>query len=385
MENRVLEKRLVLMFCMMLIILQISFLRVDAQFQSGFEIVEKENAIEVAYLEVGIEKFRIVINKNGGISQVLISQIPYTSVAGCYVWNSWEQTWFSNSLASPIVENRGDYVEARFYGKYANAEVYTETNYTISKTGLILISNVIEAKADLLDLRNTLWMIYFPTDVFQGEKAHVKLEREIREITLPGDVTSGDFVATDEIFYWADFSRGAEGLTFINMAPGSEIWYSAGVRDERQWGYHNVYGVRITHKPDGEGGMSSGEKRFSKVALYVHGPGGYQASEEMLNLVSGLASAQVECEKALKKYGRETEAWTLASQAMTIVRSGLNKLISGDENGAKTDLENANSLIQKAREAGGEAMPDLLLIIALVIIVVVVIGLIILRKRGRKK
>jgi len=115
----------------------------------------------------------------------------------------------SNSLAPPVVESKGDYVEAQFYGKYTNAEVYTETNYTISKTGLILISNIIEAKADLLDLRNTLWMIYFPVDVFQGGKANVRLEREIREITLPKDVASGDFVATDETFYWADFSRGA--------------------------------------------------------------------------------------------------------------------------------------------------------------------------------
>ena len=92
--ERVSGTRLVSIFCMMLIVLQISFLTVKTQFLSRFEIVEKENEIEVAYLEAGIEKFRIVINKNGGISQVLISQIPYTSVAGCYVWNSWGQTWF---------------------------------------------------------------------------------------------------------------------------------------------------------------------------------------------------------------------------------------------------------------------------------------------------
>jgi|GEM_PF-4462710 len=87
------------------------------------------------------------------------------------------------------------------------------------------------------------------------------------------------------------------------MAPGSEIWYSAGVRDERQWGYHNVYGVRITHKPDGEGGMISGEKRFSKVALYVHGPGGYQENEEMLNLVSGLLQHRSSVRKHLRSMG----------------------------------------------------------------------------------
>ncbi|MEM2350869.1 MAG: hypothetical protein QXT26_00495 [Thermoproteota archaeon] len=385
MEKGVLRTRFALMFCIALIILQTGFLGVNSQFQSGFEIIEKVNEIEVAYLEAGVEKFRIVINKNGGISQVSISRIPYTSVAGCYVWNSWEQTWFSNPRASPIVENKGDYVEARFYSKYTNAEIYIETNYTISKTGLILISNVIEAKADLPDLRNTLWMIYFPVDIFQGENAYVKLEKEKMQIALPRDIATGDFVATDEIFYWADFSRGVEGITFINMAPGSEIWYSAGVRDERQWGYHNVYGVRITHKPDGQGGMSIGEKRFSKVALYVHGAGGYQANEEILNLISRLASAQVECERALKKYKRDTEAWMLASQAMAAVDSGINRLIRGDMEGAKLDLENANSIIEKAKIAGGEAISNLLLIIASAVVVIIIIGLTFLRKRiGRK-
>ncbi|MBO3800413.1 MAG: hypothetical protein FGF52_05105 [Candidatus Brockarchaeota archaeon] len=387
MKNEALKARFVLVFCIVVIVLllQVSFLRINAQFKSGFEIFEKENEVEVAYFEAGIEKFRVVINKNGGLSQVLISQIPYTSVAGCYVWSVWEQTWFSRRLAPPIIENKGDYVEARFYGKYTNIEVYTETNYTISKTGLILISNTIEARADLPEIRNTLWMIYFPVDIFQGEKAYVKFGKEIREITLPQEVASGDFVVTTDVFYWVDFSRGVEGITFINMAPGSEIWYSAGVRDERQWGYHNVYGVRITHKAEGEGEMIIGEKRFSKVALYVHGPGGYQANEEMINLISELASVQVECEKALKKYSKDSEAWILASQAMATVNAGLNKLIIGDKDGAKTDLENANGLLQKAKTAGGEVVPNLLLIIALAAIVVVVIGLIFLRKRSRKK
>lgn len=375
--------RFALMLYIILVFLQVGFSRVNSQFQSGFEIVERANEVEVAYFEMGIEKFRVVINKNGGLSQVLISQVPYTSVAGCYVWNSWEQTWNSYRRAPPIIENKGDYVEARFYGKYTNAEIYIDTNYTISKTGLILISNAIEARADLPDIRNTLWMIYFPVDIFQDEKAYVKLEKRMVEISLPRETASGDFVATNDILYWVDFSKGTEGITFINMAPGSDIWYSAGVRDERQWGYHNVYGVRITHKPEGQGSMSIGDKRFSKVALYIHS-GGYQSNEEFLNLVSGLASAQVECEKALKKYRQDTEAWILASQAMEIVNSGLNKLIIGDEEGAKTALENANSIIQKMKTAGGEAMPNLI-IITLTTVVIVIIGLIFLRKRIRKK
>lgn len=370
-------------FILYLLLLQTNYIKIDAQLRGAFQIVETENTVEVACVEAGLEKFKVIINKNGGISEVQVSRIPYTGVAGAFIWNLWEQTWNSNPVAPHVIENKGDYVEARFYGKYRDSEIYVNTNYTISKTGLILISSVLEARRDEPTVMQTAWMVYFPVSIFANEKAYIKFEKEIKEINLPVEVTSGSFYEGGDVVYWVDFSKPTEGITFINMAPGSEDWYVTNVRDERQWGYHQVYCAFFAHTGYGTGAMAMGDKRFSKVALYIHGPGGYEGNIEMLNLISDFAKTDVKCNKALKSYDRDTDAWKLASQAKGNINSGLERLVKGDIDGSKTDLENAKKLLEEIEKTAGIGFETLItLAIVLVLIIVVVI---VIRRRKLKK
>lgn len=363
------------------LIVQLYPLKVIPQIKEGFEVVEGTNTLEVAYWEMGIEKFRIVINKNGGLSQVLISRIPYVSVAGMYVFGFWEQTWNSDPVESPLISRSDNYVKIRFYGKYRGANIYVETNYTISKIGLITISSVMEAKEDELDVRVTGWSIYFPVEIFGGGKAYVSTSKGIKEIVLPESLETNSLFSTQETIYWVDFSKPTEGVTLINMAPGSKIWYEAGINDERQWGYHNVYSIVLAHTPHGGGAMPKGEKRFSKVALYIHGPGGYEENKRIIDLTVEIAGTYVECENYLAKYETGSKAWMLSSQAMGILNSSFEKLFGGDEDGAIAEFENAKTLLKQVRE---EVIIPLHLI-ALVIIIVIIIVIFVLRVRKKIK
>ncbi|MEM1557237.1 MAG: hypothetical protein QXT26_02100 [Thermoproteota archaeon] len=375
---------LAIAFILYLLLLQTNYIKINAQLEGGFQIVETDNEVEVAYMEVGLEKFKVIINKNGGVSEVQISRIPYTGVAGTFIWNLWEQTWNSDSVAPPVIENKGDYVEARFYGKYRNAEIYVKTNYTISKTGLVLISSVLEARRDEPTVMQTAWMVYFPASIFANEKAYIRFEKEVREITLPVEVTSGSFYGGEDVVYWVDFSKPTEGIAFINMAPGSEDWYETTVRDERQWGYHQVYCAFFAHTSYGGGAMLTGDKRFSKVALYIHGPGGYEGNKEILDLISDFAKTSVECDKALKSYGRDTDAWKLASQAKGNINSGLERLVKGDIDGSRINLGSAKNLLEEIGKTPGISFDTLLPLVAILIVVIIVV-IIVVRRRKLKK
>ncbi|MEM2941156.1 MAG: hypothetical protein QW304_06375 [Thermoproteota archaeon] len=368
----------------LLLVLKSYSILISAQLEGMFQVTEEDNEVEVAYLEAGLEKFKVIINKNGGIAEVQVSNIPYTSVAGTQVWSLWEQTWNTDPMAPPVVVNKGDYVEARFYGKYRTAELYVKTNYTISKTGLILVSSIIEAKRDEPLIMQTAWMVYFSTPIFANEKAYIKFEKEVTEVQLPASVTSGSFYGGQDVVYWVDFSKPTAGIAFINMAPGSEDWYETTVRDERQYGYHDVYSVYFAHTAYGEGAMSMGDKRVSKVALYIHGQGGYEGNKEILDLISDIASTSVECEKALKNVGENTEAGRLASQAMENVNSGLEKLLKGDFEGSETDLGNAKKLLEEVKGIGGVFEKSLPAIVGVIVIVVIIVVIVTRRRKAKK-
>ncbi|MGQ9479291.1 MAG: hypothetical protein ACUVQ0_04615 [Thermoproteota archaeon] len=373
------------LFCILtLLILHAQCIIINTQPNDEWEIIEKESEIEIARIEAGLEKFRISIHKNGGIISIEINKIPYTNISGSSIRDAsgqiFEQTWYSSPIANPVIEKKDDYVEARFYGKYDNAEVYVETNYTISKNGLILILNILRTNVDV-DLRNTHWRLYFPRSVFQGEKVYAKVQDRIEEAVLTREVTTGDMIYSYDVIYWVDFSKKSEGVTFINMAPGSDMWYFAAVSDELQWGNYDVYSMRLAHKADGAGAMYSGEKRPSRVAIYLHGPGGYRQYEDFINLVSSLASLHIECEKIISNSGG-TDAGKLAVQAMEKADSALEKLLRADDAGARTDFENAKSLVQKTKETGGGLSENL---IAVLIVTVILIAILIAILRKRRK
>ncbi|MGQ9479679.1 MAG: hypothetical protein ACUVQ0_06705 [Thermoproteota archaeon] len=371
-------------FLIFILILQTDPLMVRSQSEDKFEITQNEEVV-ISYKEMGLEKFRITINNNGGISEIQIYGIPYVGISGIFVWDLWQQTLNSDSLAPPEIEDRGDFVNVRFYGKYREAELYVRTFYNISKIGLILVTAIIEAGRDEPTIRQTAWMAYFPVEIFMKEKARIKFESEIREIELPEETTRGSFYGGSDVVYWVDFSKKTGGVTFINMAPGSDIWVETTVRDERQWGVEsNVYCAFFAHTTYGNGAMAYGEKRTSKVTLYLHGAGAYEGNKEMIDLVSDLAKMSVECEEAVKEYGRESDAGSKADQALGIVKSGLEKLLRGDSNGAKGSLEEARNLIKEAKIAK-ETFQTILTVTAIVAVVIILVLLAILIRRKARK
>lgn len=382
---RLLSKIIAVACLMTLLVLQSYPVRIRAE-SNKFEIIEEANEVEIAYFENGLENFRVVINKNGGIAQILISQIPYVEACGVRIAADTVtvQTANSDAINPPEIVKSSDesYVEARFYGKYRNGEIYFNTSYIISKIGLILISSVAEAKRDELSVTQTTWSTRFPINIFKNEKVRVGLKNEIREYTLSEEVTSGAIFNTQAPVYWIDFSRSMEGVTLINMAPQSDIWYETTISDQRQYGRGDVYEANFIHTASGQAAMPRGTKRLSKVALYLHGPGSYEGNKEVIDLISALAEVRVQCEKAMAKYQENSENWNLASQAMEKANSGIEKMIRGDMSGASTDLENAKSILSNIKEGG---IGITLQIAGLVIILLVVIVLAVLMRRRAKK
>jgi len=369
---------MVIIIFITMLFLQIYPIIIKAQ-SDKFKIEDKGNEVEIAYFKSGLEEFRVVINKNGGISQVLIHQIPYLGPCGIRIAADIveHQTTYSDVVEPPVIRESddGSYVEARFYGKYRDIEVYFKTNYTISKTGLILVSLLTEAKRDELSITQTTWSTHYPVNIFKNEKIRIGLDSEIKEYVLPENVASGAIFNTQAPVYWIDLSKGAEGITLINMAPGSDIFYETTVSDQRQYGRGDFYGAFFIHHASGQGAMPRGTKRLSKVALYLHGPGGYEGNREVIDLVSALARVRVQCEKAMSKYEKDSEAWNLALQAMSKIDSGIEKLIKGDLSSSKTELESARNLLSSIKEAEiGIPLSIIGLVIVIVIILIVLIS-----------
>jgi len=355
---------------------------VSLQQTEGF-VIDVDARISIAYFESGMEKFRIIIEKNGGINQTLVNQIPCMAFAGNFVWNDdWAQTSGSSATAEPVIENKGDYVTVRCFGMYTFHTLSIVTDITVSKTGLILISSSLRAERDEPTVVQTAWTAYFPVGMFANEKAYVNVEGTITEVTLPEVQTTGPLFTSQQVVYWVDFSRLMEGVTFINMAPGPNVWSGTTVQDERQYG-GNEYIARHEHTSWGQGAMKRGDTRVSKVAFYLHGPGGYSENIGMISLVSNLARAKVEAENRLESYSKD-DAKAFASQAINTVESGIEKLLRGNISGAEEDLNQANDLLKKAYDTEYAGRLPVELMAPVIILVIAVIVVVLMRRRSKK-
>ncbi|MEM2930090.1 MAG: hypothetical protein QW797_04455 [Thermoproteota archaeon] len=346
--------------------------------------INVNSEIDIAYFDSkGEEKFRLIIEKNGGISEIRMSQVTYASPAESFIWNNINegQSASSDATAEPIIENKGDYITLTCYGAYRNHSVSAVTDITVSKIGLIVIRSAIRAEQSEPTILRTGWIIHFPTGLLAGEKAYVNMREGIREVNLPVvNFSTGGLFGEVGVVYWMDFSKTTEGITLINMAPDTETYYDANIYDARVDGY-DIFSAEFEHTRYGMGSMPEGSTRVSKVALYLHGPGGYSENLAMINLVSGLADAETKSRNVLKSY-QNPQSKTLASQALNNAMAGLEKLFKGDIEGAEHDLEQAKSLLKQADET--EILTQVLPLTLVAVVVILALLLIIMRRKRRK-
>ncbi|MEM1557936.1 MAG: hypothetical protein QXT26_00620 [Thermoproteota archaeon] len=375
------SKSIILLF-ILVILFQSKFTRTCAQNESEFSITVDEQQLEVVLLDTEKrELFGIAIQKNGGISELRISNMQYANTIGFYIWNeAGGQSYSSNATAEPVIEYEGEYVTITCYGKYASHQLSMITNITVSKTGIILFSSRMVGERDEPTILMIAWDSFIPMSLFAGEKIHVYAGKNVREVSLPINFVTNPVFTHNDV-KWIDFSKPLEGITLINIAPYSH--QGATIQDEREWN-GTTYSARYNIRGWGQKPVEQGEEFYAKVAIYVHGPGGYQANQKVIDLLVTFA----DLERRLKEIEsfKSDKAHVLASQARTQINMALNKMLVGDLNSATEMLNRAEEFIKEAE--GIETMRIAVYYILRIVIPIVILAItlyIILKRIRRRK
>ncbi|MEM2940640.1 MAG: hypothetical protein QW304_03695 [Thermoproteota archaeon] len=352
-----------------------------------FEIDVREKNVTIAVIGPISEEFAITIENNGGISNIRVMQINYTTEGGAFIWdNAWQQIYGSNSTGRPIIEEKPDYVEATFFALYRVHPVAVVTKMIISKNGIILINMNVTAVEDANRILRIGWGFWgFPFSLFGGRYAEVCREGTVIRVELPAEYNSAftSFYDTSRSTSWMDFSTISEGLTMINIAPSLTTGY--GIGDNRgntdpppSPTFHAYFAFTEWQKS----GMRKGEVRTGRIAIYIHGPGGYEENKDMINLILNVGKAEDDAINMLAS-SNDPSAKNLAHQALLYARSAYEKIFAGDIAGAKSLLEESLNLIKEIKDAESTTiiMKNIMLIlIPLVIVVAVLLSTYFLRK-----
>jgi hypothetical protein len=372
------------LLCVILLQICLQSLLVPAYGQQISEIrVEKTWQVEVKALDAqGSEVFGLNIQNNGGISELRISGTVVLTEGGNFIWNDdWGQTWGSDATADPVVETHDNYVKITCHGKYRVHKVAIVTEFTITKSGLIVVTSTMEAEQNEPSIVTTAWLVNVKTEVFGGTKAYVKVGDTINEASLPVEFTGTISLFSGGTPVWVDFSFSGGGLTMINLDPTAYLPVT--VQDERQWG--TGFTARLQHGDWGTGAMSQGAKRTTKVALLVHGPGGYQAALNTINFFSDVGSTKSSCESGVNTF-KDSRAKDLASQALVKANSAYDKFITGDTSGARADLTEASNLLKQAQDAEQQAivMRDVMMfLVPIIVLVIIYVIVVMVRKKAK--
>ncbi|MEM2930039.1 MAG: hypothetical protein QW797_04190 [Thermoproteota archaeon] len=377
------NRPMILIF-LLAMMLQFNFTRTYAQQTGEFSISVGDQQVDVVLLDPeGREIFGVIVQKNGGISELRISQIPYATSLGFFVWNDdWGQSYGSDAIAEPVIENKGDYVTLTCYGMFRVHQLSIVTNITISKTGIILFSSRMVAERNEPTIMMIAWDSFPPIELFAGEKVYIRAGGRVQEATLPVNFGTNPIFSSSDV-QWVDFSKPLEGVTLINMAP--DLHSEGIVQDEREWN-GTTYSARYTIRAWGQSSMAEGEEANTKVAIYIHGSGGYEGNLEVIDLL--LSFTDLEARIRSSTSFKNDRARELASQARVQMNTALVKLLTGDINGATDTLKQAESLIKQAEETevGPIMMRDILvtgLIVILIAISIVVLKIFRKRKTGK--
>ncbi len=352
-----------------------------------FSVEVLDDEIHVIRIDsTGMEIFKVVVLKNGRISEIVISFKVFATSAG---WSAdpYDQVSGSNSTAEPIVQNMGDYVSLVCFARFSEHPLSVVTNMTICGNGLILVHATLKAEEDALLVQQVSWGLSgFPISLFQGHKAYAQVEgRELQEINLPLEHVTGaqawDLMRSETIpAYWVDFSQALEGITFVNVVPSLTL--GSAVTDGREW-ETTVFNAAFNLNLWGQGAMVKDELNEVKVALYIHGPGGYQSVLDMINLLLDLGQAEGNAREGLESY-TDAGAKSSASQALSIAQSAYSKIVTGDLASARNDIDQASDLLKQAEDTERTAAMMRDLTLAAIPIIAVVVLVIVLKMRRRQ-
>jgi len=351
-----------------------------------FLVVVGETNVTITVISGTAEEFTIMINSNGGISSIRISQINFTGAGGWFIWEGdWQQVYGSNATAPPIVEEKPDYVAATFFGRYNVHPLDIVTKITVSKNGLILIDSNLTATEDASDINRVGWGLWeFPVSLFGGSYAEVCREGTVIKVNLPAEYDpSLSLYDTSRMTYWMDFSTLGDGITMINIAPSLFKGFSIGDNRGANETYTN-YNAHFRLTEFAKGAMKKGDVKTLRIALYIHGLGGYEGNKDMIDLIVDLGKAEDSARNAIASY-KDPSAKDLAHQAFLKARSAFDKIIVGDIDGARSLLSESSDLIRRAEDAensGIMANRILQLAISTVIMAILIVILYARRKKA---
>ncbi|MEM1557230.1 MAG: hypothetical protein QXT26_03210 [Thermoproteota archaeon] len=355
-----------------------------------FLVTVGETNVTIAVVSEITEEFKIIINSNGGISNIMISQINFTGAGGWFVWErDWQQVYGSNSTAPPIVEEKPEYVVATFFGRYNVHPLDIVTKITVSKNGLILIDSNLTAIDDATDINRIGWGLWeFPVSLFGGSYVDICREGTVIKAKLPAEYTPDVTIYdTSRMTYWMDFSTLAEGITMINIAP-SLFKGGFGIGDNR--GANETYTNYNAHfrlTEFAKGAMKKGDVKTVRIALYIHGPGGYEGNRDMIDLIVELGKAEDSARNMMASY-KDPSAKEVAYQAFLKANSAFHKLIAEDVEEAKTLLRESLELMRRAEELenkGTMTIRTLQLAIPLVLIITIFIAVLLVHRRKKSR
>jgi len=350
------------------------------QEERSFQIQVDGQDINVICLDsTGNEAFKIAIRKNGGIDEITVQYLPFINSGGWFVWrDDWNQIG-ADVMSEPIIQNMGDYIIVTCFGRYLVHPFKLVTNITICKTGIIFIHSTLTAE-NATATENIAWGFWgLPEDAWKDSKVYAYIDgKPVQEIVLPASHPVGQYsIWSGSDTLWMDLSKQLSGITIISLAPQ---YFSAGeICDERD--YSPVFSCRFTLA--GGNAFGKGEARIANVAMYIHGPGGYENALSIINMLVTLGKAWGTAIKGLESY-KDTEAKELASQTLSMVDSAYNKILKGDFSDAQSDLSQASSLIKRAAdtERNAELFRDLTM--AAIPIIAVIALVIVLKKRKKE-
>jgi len=350
-----------------------------------FSVSVSETNVTIAIISGIKEEFSITIHNNGGIYSIRISLMNFTGAGGWFIWEKdWQQVYGSNATAKPIVEEKPDYVTAMFFGRYNVHALDIVTKITVSKNGLILVDSNLTAVEDASDIRGIGWGFWeFPASLFGGSYVEVLRENTVVKVNLPAKYNPNiSIYDTSRMTYWMDFSTLSEGITMINIAPS--LFKGFGIGDNRNaTSIDGTFNAHFRLTEFSKGAMKKGDSKTLRIALYIHGEGGYEGNKNMIDLIVELGRAEDFARNAMTSY-KDYSAKNLAREAYLKAHSAFDKLMVGDIDGARSLLSESLNIMREAEAAENSAsMMTRILQLALPITVVIVLVIILYFRRKK--
>lgn len=349
-------------FCLLLALLSLDSC-------SGLVYEETEGSAEMLTVEVlgeeihvtglsvsGEELFRIVVLKNGGISELILSGYTYAH-DGCWcLWNyevGGPQTNSSTVTAEPEIMEAEDYVFLRCFSRSNDFPVSMVSNITISKVGVIFVSSTLAAYENAPGISMIAWGWFgLPESLFSGTTAYANAEDAVQAVDLPPQSLQAGAVFNPggRKVLWMDFSKQLQGFTMISQ--DTSLYETAVIWDQRPNG--TIFTVEWKQSDWGRGTMAKGHTRGTELAIVLHGEGGYEPVQNLIDLLTDIGKVRGRYGTPYESY-KDEGALSLYSQARAHAESARQKISKGDMTGAQDDADEALSLFAQAEDAENTA------------------------------